>query len=87
MLSLFRGLPALAMLAGVDPEHSRLILPEIEVLPRVDLAADSFLEVGVGDAAVLVPVELLVDTLEGGVGHVQAPVVQVEVQLLGVDAA
>jgi hypothetical protein len=76
------GLPALGMLTLIDPHHVRFVLPEVQRLPRVYLVADRLMKVHVADLAVAVHIELVEDVLELLLSQVQAPVLQVEPQLV-----
>jgi hypothetical protein len=57
-------LPALIVLALVNPHHMRLILSEIESLTWMNLRADTCVEIFVGDLPISVNIKFIKDQLE-----------------------
>ena len=55
-----------------------VVLPEIEKLHRVDFHTHSVLKVLIGDQAILVMVELVKQSLELIVIHVETPMMQID---------
>jgi hypothetical protein len=63
--------------------HLRLVLPKIENLSRMDFTAYCLVKIIIRDLSIPIIVEFVIDHLEALIVQVEAPMVEVEAELLG----